>query len=549
MQSREAILSQLPSIDSVLVTTNNFKKIVGPKQLTRDLDNFLSLLDGERTLARIIDESSYDDITTLERLLKLYRLGFLRSLRGKVPEQDEAEYAFSEDTIVETKHYEKVPAETTSVDSVSTTEINKDIKLPWAEEDVQLSSTMEDSVEAITSEPGSKDTSAEPELMEDVDIYPELPEWAITKTAAEVHSDEESLKKVESDSETDDLSRLDILDREVTSVESQDIPLPEEKELDQEPVFQEPVIDSDDFFRLDVLDHKEIEAVVPAAELSGDIIPEEKIFHEDHPVEREELFPPDILDRHEKADEFKKVPYQSEKETEEAVAHLVSSDEAESEEPINIEQGAISVAESIDKGTEPTISQKDQISARLKLAQAHVLIFGPDQLGRKDVIDALTGNQAATMAPSRQNLSDIYYGTVPFKGGHYLNVMGVSTDQEFTPLVDYLALRTIGYILLIDLQHEENWDYLGYLIRTLDDKLDVPSLLATCIPKDKVESLVGKFQSHLSLDDAKRLYVCESFDKTTSKRMIFTLFGVDNKTTENIHVVQRKWETQPALMQ
>jgi len=87
MQDRDEILSQLPPIDSVLITSSNFRKIIGPKKLTPDLDYFLNLFDGERTLARIIDESSYDDLTTLERVLKLYRLGFLNVLRDKARER------------------------------------------------------------------------------------------------------------------------------------------------------------------------------------------------------------------------------------------------------------------------------------------------------------------------------------------------------------------------------------------------------------------------------------------------------------------------------
>ncbi len=82
MDQREELIKQLPSLDAVLVTTSNFKKIVSQKNLATGLDYFISLFDGHRSLGRIVDESSYDEITTLSRILKLYQLGFLNTLRN-----------------------------------------------------------------------------------------------------------------------------------------------------------------------------------------------------------------------------------------------------------------------------------------------------------------------------------------------------------------------------------------------------------------------------------------------------------------------------------
>jgi CheY-like chemotaxis protein len=77
MDQREELLQLLPSLDAVLVTTQNFKRIVESQELEPDLDRFIRLFDGERTLGRVIDESLYDELTTLKRLHKLYELGFI----------------------------------------------------------------------------------------------------------------------------------------------------------------------------------------------------------------------------------------------------------------------------------------------------------------------------------------------------------------------------------------------------------------------------------------------------------------------------------------
>ncbi len=91
MEQREELLRQLPSLDAVLVTTDNFKRIVAKKNLASDLDYFISLFDGQRALGRIVDESIYDEITTLSRILKLYQLGFLNALRDHTPSPQDSE--------------------------------------------------------------------------------------------------------------------------------------------------------------------------------------------------------------------------------------------------------------------------------------------------------------------------------------------------------------------------------------------------------------------------------------------------------------------------
>lgn len=81
MEESKQLLEQLPSLDAVLVTTSNFKNIIGKKELASDLSYFISLFDGERTLGRIIEESEYEEVITLKRISKLYELGFLYVLR------------------------------------------------------------------------------------------------------------------------------------------------------------------------------------------------------------------------------------------------------------------------------------------------------------------------------------------------------------------------------------------------------------------------------------------------------------------------------------
>ncbi len=82
MDLRNELLKQLPSLDAIVITTSNFKKITSQKEMNAELHEFLKLFDGERTLGRIIDDSHENEIVTLKRIVKLYKLGFLYVLRN-----------------------------------------------------------------------------------------------------------------------------------------------------------------------------------------------------------------------------------------------------------------------------------------------------------------------------------------------------------------------------------------------------------------------------------------------------------------------------------
>jgi len=78
MEERERMFKMLPSPETTFVTTETFRNIIQKRELTTDVAKFIALVDGKRDILQIIDESTYDDIKTLERLVKLYQQGFIK---------------------------------------------------------------------------------------------------------------------------------------------------------------------------------------------------------------------------------------------------------------------------------------------------------------------------------------------------------------------------------------------------------------------------------------------------------------------------------------
>ncbi len=156
MEQREELLQQLPSLDSVLVTTSNFKKIVSQKSLAGDLDYFIALFDGKRTLGRIINESTYDEMTSLGRILKLYQLGFL-SVAQTQPEFPAA------DRVVP-------PAQRPSQANIAQEEAEEPLADGWPEEaeEETVASLQQDALSSLDQEVLDRsDSEQEPEDKED----------------------------------------------------------------------------------------------------------------------------------------------------------------------------------------------------------------------------------------------------------------------------------------------------------------------------------------------------------------------------------------------
>lgn len=89
MEERERLFKMLPSPETTFVTTETFRNIIQKRELTTDVAKFIALVDGKRDILQIIDESTYDDIKTLERLVKLYQQGFIKPSKTAMADDEE----------------------------------------------------------------------------------------------------------------------------------------------------------------------------------------------------------------------------------------------------------------------------------------------------------------------------------------------------------------------------------------------------------------------------------------------------------------------------
>jgi len=77
LQDREKLIKHLPSLNTVFVKTTIFNQVLKKRMVSTDALTFITLFDGTRSVNDIMTESTYDDIKTLEKIIKLNEQGFI----------------------------------------------------------------------------------------------------------------------------------------------------------------------------------------------------------------------------------------------------------------------------------------------------------------------------------------------------------------------------------------------------------------------------------------------------------------------------------------
>ncbi len=110
MEERERLFKLLPSPETTFATTETFRTILTKRELAPEVAKFISLVDGRHDILQIIDESTYDDIKSLERLVKLYQQGFIKPGKGAAaaPVEDHSDLA---QVLAEPKIVQKIMTE------------------------------------------------------------------------------------------------------------------------------------------------------------------------------------------------------------------------------------------------------------------------------------------------------------------------------------------------------------------------------------------------------------------------------------------------------
>lgn len=84
LEKREKFLQQLPAPETAFLPTLVFKRLLEKRTLSKELLKFVTLFDGLRSIHQIIDQSAFDELRTLELIVRLFKQGFIKPVRESV---------------------------------------------------------------------------------------------------------------------------------------------------------------------------------------------------------------------------------------------------------------------------------------------------------------------------------------------------------------------------------------------------------------------------------------------------------------------------------
>jgi len=147
-----------------------------------------------------------------------------------------------------------------------------------------------------------------------------------------------------------------------------------------------------------------------------------------------------------------------------------------------------------------------------------LLILATDVMDKTNFIHILNRGDRTPVRTNRE----LDYTRINLDDYFSLNVFGVSLDQKLKDSIQKVSQGLLGYIILINAQKPENFEYANYIISFLNDTYTVPWTVAITNTDDDDE-LFSKVEKEITIPENRDLIPCEISQKDDIKNAILSL--------------------------
>ncbi|MBN2010381.1 response regulator [candidate division KSB1 bacterium] len=480
------LLKSFPSPKMVFTITDTFKKLSARKKLPEDVRRFIALIDGTRTIQNIVTDSVYNEIKTLERLLRLYEQGFIEEKQPDVKHIDEQEVSSlishdifedhdDSDVDIPPPPVEKViapePPEIKRPVNPILERIEKrrsELILPDDENGTatpvtSFENTLDDETATPTIDLTRIDQNNHQNVQEDV--LASTNEFEEKSTSEEeIHSpafleNDQTAHYIEDDDDEDDMPGFLEAPELPQDYEESDRPI---SNIDQSPPpFVPSFTDHDD----DMEDMDDIED-----EIESYIEPSNGV-HNDSPqaetIDNTSEFPMPRFNRDEfikKQQQYDEIDSDSEIDNQEdEIDHDIEIERPSSNVSVYDKQVPIE-----QKKTTPTVVQEKN----------QIITIGLDEDSLDEVMDILTNNTFQTREIEALKNIKVHFGKIALNNFDMYTLLGVNADEKFSQLLTGLSRSLRGALFVIDATREPDWDYLKYLVQSISSSYSLPYSVA-----------------------------------------------------------------------
>jgi len=153
-----------------------------------------------------------------------------------------------------------------------------------------------------------------------------------------------------------------------------------------------------------------------------------------------------------------------------------------------------------------------------EISTGKLLVLSTDLVSKTDFINIF--NQGGKI-PVRTN-KELDYTRIDLDDYFSLNVFGISVDQKLKDTTEKISEGLLGYIVLIDAQKPEEFEYAQYIINYLSDLYSVPWTVAiTNLTGDN--QLFEKVEKSAKLPAGRSIIPCDLNQKDDVKNVLLSL--------------------------
>ena len=153
-----------------------------------------------------------------------------------------------------------------------------------------------------------------------------------------------------------------------------------------------------------------------------------------------------------------------------------------------------------------------------EFSMGKMLILATDVMDKTNFIHIF--NQG-DRSPIRTN-KELDYTRIDLDDYFSLNIFGVSLDQKLKDSIQKVSQGLLGYIILINAQKPENFEYANYIISFLNESYSVPWTIAITNTADD-DALFSKVETKIRIPETRDLIPCDVSQKDDIKNVILSL--------------------------
>lgn len=565
LEIREKLIKQLPPQHSAFTITPTFKSLLQKKHIGDDANEFTKLLDGNKNIEQIVDDSSLDDLIALKRLLRLYQQGFIKPT--VLPEKKaaakpllieaEEKVAFASSA----ENFEEITSATFETEQLfepNGNNINEEDKSevdafglkPEDKKPVQFHKT-EKPISGYESETGPslqlrrelspKATPPEPDKVqpEEADVTKEESIFNLNPSEPDIDNNGTELEEIEqmiSPVEERIENNLDIS----SSTREAEPSLSEKTALRDDAQNAGSFLKDDNIedyvFEIKPLDRQKLEQEIkpifdsiqlekkqtPEPEKPATSVPENKktppktISQANEKAETKINLPP-LEDDLISTDEFEETFVD-----EELIRQSVSAKKTTPPEPKkHIEHATVEK-----KAAEPVINNYD---LQLPVGQQDkIVLISVDDDCKDELMEILTDDNFKTLKLNEQHGIRFDFGKLKYGDQTEIKLIAIPIEKNLDQFLDSIKQTVIANVFTFDCSLPETWEYTNYLINSISDKYSIPSVVAVFNLEEHENLNLEVIRYKLNIDEQVPIISCAETDKNCKVNLLNIFFEIED---------------------